>query len=467
MSSSSAPDSLPSTHPPPGTVVAGKYRIGQSLGAGGMGVVVEARHLQLGEAVALKFLHGHLASGSGDHLERFLREARATARIKSEHVARVLDVDTLPGGEPFMVMELLIGEDLEQVSAERGPLPVAETVECVMQACHAIAEAHQHGIVHRDLKPANLFLTRRADGSPLVKVLDFGISRWVDGWDQALTATGEMLGTPLYMAPEQIRDSRRADARSDIWALGVVLYQLLTRRTPFAGHNSAATLAKIMGDPVPPLQLERPDVAPELEGIVVRCLEKSPAERFQRVEELMDALAAARPRVLAFSSSVIGAPASPPIVADPGSALPSGEATGTAGSVMKARQAPGRSRLWAAAAVLLAAALCVGVGVTLRWRAPRAAADASASGAAPASASAVLAASSASASIPPLAPPGSAEAPAPALAPAPASASASPPPSSSVRPSKEPGGGAAQRRGIRRVTPVAPRLPTVPRYGQD
>ena len=174
MSSSSANRPLASAAPRQGEVVGGKYRIEQKLGMGGMGLVLQATHLQLGEPVALKFLHAHVAE-DGYEVERFLREARAAARIKSEHVARVLDVGTLPDGAPFMVMELLVGEDLHRVVRDRGALPVVEAVEYVLQACRAIAEAHQLGIVHRDLKPANLFLTSRADGSPLVKVLDFGI----------------------------------------------------------------------------------------------------------------------------------------------------------------------------------------------------------------------------------------------------------------------------------------------------
>jgi serine/threonine-protein kinase len=308
MSSPSAPRPSDAAVPRPGEVVAGKYRIEERLGAGGMGVVLRATHLQLGEPVAIKLLHGEMLHDV-DQVRRFLREAPATVRIKSEHVARVLDAGTLRGGEPFMVMELLVGEDLQRLCRRRGPLPFEEAAAYVLQACSAIAEAHQLGIVHRDLKPPNLFLTHRADGSPLVKVLDFGIAKTMGATDQSLTATGVAVGSPHYMSPEQIRDARLVDGRSDIWSLGCILYALLSGHPPFVGTTASGTLAKIVADPVPPLRDERPDLPAELEAIILACLTKSREQRFQRAEDLADALATFLQRARASSYAGEAAPA--------------------------------------------------------------------------------------------------------------------------------------------------------------
>ena len=211
-----------------GEVLAGKYRVEKVLGVGGMGVVVAATHATLRQKVAIKFL---LPGASDEVVQRFLREARAAVRLRSDHVARVIDVGELESGAPFMVMEYLAGSDLSAVLRDRGALPIDEAVDYVLQACEAIAEAHVAGIVHRDLKPANLFLTKAPDGSPSVKVLDFGISKDSGGGDgedeQGLTRTTAVLGSPHYMAPEQMRSTRSVDGRADIWSLGVILFQLL------------------------------------------------------------------------------------------------------------------------------------------------------------------------------------------------------------------------------------------------
>src|SRR5829696_2386345 len=205
----------------PGDILAGKYRVERILGAGNMGVVVAATNIALEQLVALKFMLPGKAPNPQQH-ERFLREARAAARLRSQHVAHVLDMGTLENGAPYTVMEFLEGQDLAAVLAERGPLPVEEAVEYVLQVCEAVGEAHAAGIVHRDLKPANLFLTGDVSGSPCVKVLDFGISK-LSG---ALTLTQEKqaFGSPLYMSPEQMNAFKLVDARGDIWALGVILY---------------------------------------------------------------------------------------------------------------------------------------------------------------------------------------------------------------------------------------------------
>src|SRR5450432_2337777 len=231
-----------------GDLLAGKYRVENVLGEGGMGYVVAALHEQLNQRVAVKLL-SPLLSENEDSVTRFLREARAAVRIRSEHVARVLDVGELPDGSPYMVMEYLLGRDLAAELDEREHLDVPEAIDYVLQACEAVAEAHSIGLIHRDLKPSNLFLTRRPDGSPLVKVLDFGISKAIDQTgmveQQALTTTSAVMGSPLYMSPEQVRSSKTVDARSDVWSLGVVLYELLSAAHPFEAETMTALLASI------------------------------------------------------------------------------------------------------------------------------------------------------------------------------------------------------------------------------
>ena len=275
-----------------GDIISGKYRIERKLGEGGMGVVVAARHLQLGTRVAIKFLR----SGTPDE-GRFLREAQAASRVESDHVARVLDVGRLPDGRPFIVMEHLRGTDLAHRLLEQGPMPVSVAVDHLLQACVAVAEAHALGIVHRDLKPSNLFIVDRRDGSELVKVLDFGISkvtRPLDGASVALTATADstVMGSIAYMSPEQIESSSRADARSDIWSLGVVLFELITGSRPFQGDTAVAIAARIAGTPPRRLRDGRPDAPAGLEEIVTKCLARDPSARFASIDELAQSLGA-------------------------------------------------------------------------------------------------------------------------------------------------------------------------------
>jgi serine/threonine-protein kinase len=278
---------------PVGAVVDGKYEVERVLGSGGMGVVVAARHLQLGKTVALKFLLKH-AYESPEAMSRFVREGQALARITSPHVARVMDVGTLDSGEPYLVMEYLEGSDLGALIKRERPLSIQEAVQYLLQACEAVAEAHAKGIVHRDLKPSNLFLTQSADGAPLVKVLDFGISKSLITQPAGLaahdTSTGALVGSPMYMSPEQIRDARRVDARTDIWALGVILHELLTGKPPFQGETLAGTLASVAADPPAPVRALRPDIPVALESVIRRCLQKSPQRRFASVAELARAL---------------------------------------------------------------------------------------------------------------------------------------------------------------------------------
>ena len=274
-----------------GDVVAGKYRIEQVLGAGGMGVVVAARHIELDELFAIKLMLP-AALENTEAVERFMREARAAARLKSEHVARVHDVGRLETGAPYMVMEHLTGNDLKKVLTERGALPLADVVTYVLQACEAITEAHGLGIIHRDLKPANLFLAARPNGSPCVKVLDFGISKqnMPGGPGMDITKTASIMGSPFYMAPEQMRSTKTADARADVWALGVIIYELGTGAVPFPGETITEICAKVLSEEPPAPSAWRHDFPPALGAIIARCLAKHPSQRFSSVPELSAAL---------------------------------------------------------------------------------------------------------------------------------------------------------------------------------
>jgi serine/threonine-protein kinase len=276
-----------------GDVIAGKYRVESMVAIGGMGVVVSATHLALGQIVAIKVLLPLEASeDSTAAIPRFLREARAAAGLKSEHVVRIFDVDTLPSGLPYMVMELLSGQDLRRVIKLGGPLPIEQAVDFVLQAADAIGEAHSAGIVHRDLKPSNLFLTQRTDGRPWVKVLDFGISKASHDplTDTALTVTRAMIGSPMYMSPEQVRDAKSVDGRSDIWSLGVILHELLSGKPAFRGESLPAICAAIAADQPESLGAARPDLPPEFLLVAARCLQKDPGRRHQSVDELCAAL---------------------------------------------------------------------------------------------------------------------------------------------------------------------------------
>jgi serine/threonine protein kinase len=311
-----------------GTLLAGKYRIGAVLGRGGMGVVAAAHHLQLRQPVAIKFLHP-VAGHDAEAIKRLLREAQAAARLRSEHVARVLDVGALANGVPFIVMEHLEGQDLAGM-VRAGPLAPGAAVDLIVQACEALAEAHALGIVHRDLKPSNLFVTRRPDGSSLLKVLDFGISKnpldadagamdplvGVGGdaldtarSDDGVTATSvviplpppvsafpeptstrteAIMGTPEYMSPEHMRSSKHVDARTDVWSIGVVLYELLSGNRPFRADTRAGLRTMVETAPLPPLAGKVPA---GLARVVARCLEKAPDDRYQDVAALAAALA--------------------------------------------------------------------------------------------------------------------------------------------------------------------------------
>ncbi len=306
--------------PKPGDIVAGKYQIERIIGKGGMGAVLAAHHQLLGQRVAVKFLLGEIAANS-EAVARFNNEARNAFKIQSEHVCRVMDVGT-ENGFPYMVMEYLEGGDLSQLLEQRGALPVEEAVDYVLQSLEAIAQAHALGIVHRDLKPANLFLAKRQDGGTVVKVLDFGIAKASNPFGEAsgghnLTSTKSMLGSPLYMSPEQLRSAKNVDARADVWALGVILYELLTGTVPFNGETLGELFIAILETQPVPVSQKRPDVPQALSEAIMRCLQRNIDYRFANVAELAVALASCAPARSYVSvervAQSLGMPA-PPVV---------------------------------------------------------------------------------------------------------------------------------------------------------
>lgn len=278
---------------PLGSLIADKYRVERVLGKGGMGIVVAARHVKLDEPVAIKLMLQE-DLGNRASVERFLREARACAKLRhSEHIARVSDVDTLPTGLPYMVMELLDGYDLDKLLKQRGVFPVHEACSYLVQACRALTDAHQKGIIHRDLKPQNLFLTKRLDGSPCIKVLDFGISKHTLADDSAsidLTRPSDVLGSAYYMSPEQARSSRDVVPQSDIFSLGAVLYKLLTGQAPHQKRTLIDVYEALLKELPNRPSVYRPEIPPELDRIILRCLEKNVERRFSSASELSSAL---------------------------------------------------------------------------------------------------------------------------------------------------------------------------------
>jgi len=332
--------------------------------------------------VAIKFLLPAMMAHA-DIVARFVREARAAVRIQSEHVARVIDVGELEGGAPFMVMEYLEGTDLADALASTARPSAVEALEYVLQACEAVAEAHSLGIVHRDLKPANLFVTRRADGSSLVKVLDFGISKSLDGSaDQQLTKTQAFVGSVMYSSPEQLLSSRSVDARTDIWALGVILYEACSGERPFTGDTVMECAARIMQVPPRALGELRPDLPAALCAAIMTCLEKDVARRYANVGDLSRALGPHAPRA---SSSVerisrlmpalataatelsdaapVTAPA--PVLATPPAAAPS--ASTQAAWDQRSIVVPQHSRRWL---LVIPVALLVGAGLAVALHQP-------------------------------------------------------------------------------------------------
>jgi serine/threonine protein kinase len=356
-----------------GQILAGKYEVETVIGIGGMGVVVAARHVQLEQKVALKFLRPE-AMQSKEAVERFLREARNAVRLRSEHVAKVIDVGTLETGAPYMVMEFLDGADLSQVVEATGSISIDEAVHFVLQASEAIAEAHSLGIIHRDLKPQNLFVTRRVDGRPLVKVLDFGISKTLDSQSGlSLTRTSSIMGSPLYMSPEQMRSTKNVDQRSDIWALGVILYELLTGRVPFEAEAVPELCLKVVQDPAEPPKSLRPEIPEGLNAVVLKCLEKDTAHRFANVAEFAEALEPYSPLARGASeriASTLHLPSRPPMVSVPAVGSSSNPKIGTGGTAWGKTQAVSAARRkWipvAAGGAALAILGVVGIGIAMK-----------------------------------------------------------------------------------------------------
>ena len=355
-----------------GDVLADKYRVERVLGTGGMGIVVAARHLRLEERVAIKFLHPD-ALINAEAVARFEREARAAAKIKSEHVARVSDVGTLDNGCPYMIMEYLEGEDLAQWVQQRGPLAIDQAVEFILQTCEAMAEAHGLGIVHRDLKPANLFCIRRADGLLSIKVLDFGISK-VGGSGPGLDIThaDAVMGSPLYMSPEQMVSARSVDARTDIWAMGVILYELISGSGPFRGENYPEVCMSIASQPTPLLRTTLPDTPASLDAVIAKCLQKDRKKRYSNVAELAVALAPFAPKrakalVDRISRVVQAAGLSDSALALPPSSNPASVPSGPA-TIASWGQTGARGRRHRAGLVGMAAAIGLGVGaIAATW----------------------------------------------------------------------------------------------------
>ncbi len=278
----------------PGTLIEGKYLVERVLGRGGMGVVLAAKHVELNKRVALKFLEVKDDEMPGDFHARFALEARVCAKLKNPHIARVQDVSVWEGTYPFMVMDYLEGQELRAAQKARpnGKIALAQAVDYVVQICEGLAEAHAQGIIHRDLKPANIFITKEHDGSDLVKVLDFGISKWASGGDEynELTKAGTMLGSPKYMSPEQLSGAT-LDSRSDIWAIGAILYNMLTGRPPYDfGQVTQTFVAIASGTPPEPPSAHEPSIPAAVDAVILRCLKKDRESRFQNVAELAGAL---------------------------------------------------------------------------------------------------------------------------------------------------------------------------------
>jgi serine/threonine protein kinase len=336
-----------------GRLFADKYRVDGVLGNGGMGMVFAATHLQLETRVAIKLLRAD-ASRTETATARLLREARATAKINSENVARVLDIGTVDWGGLYIVMEYLEGDDLAAVLRKQPHWPPLEAVGYLLQACEGVRAAHARGIIHRDLKPSNLFVTKDSAGAPRIKVLDFGLSKLVDPTTGSplitrggqLTRPDSMIGSPVYMSPEQLIDPSAVDMRTDIWSLGVILFELLTGRPPFQAKALPELCNLILNERAPSLRSLRPDLPPELDAIAERCLRRTPAERYKNVGAFMRELAL-------FASPGHGAP--PPRPLTPQSSSPRAV-----------------SLRWAAGAASLLLALALAAIVGLHHRAPRA-----------------------------------------------------------------------------------------------
>ena len=301
--------------PEAGQILAGKYLVEEVLGVGGMGVVVAAKHIQLDQKVAIKYLLP-AALLNQEVVERFAREARAAAKIRGEHVARVIDVGQFDDGAPYMIMEHLEGHDLSKHLELHGPLPIEDAIRYLLETCEALAEAHGAKIVHRDLKPSNMFLATQPDRSTIIKVLDFGISKTGDAPAAALTKTSALMGTCFYMSPEQLTNPKGVDHRSDIWSLGVILYELLAGRQPFLGESVPEIIGGILSNQPDGIRTLRSEVPFGLEVVIGKCMQNKAGDRYQSVAQLAAALgpfAHARDRQsIEITARVLGESLKPP-----------------------------------------------------------------------------------------------------------------------------------------------------------
>ncbi len=273
-----------------GMVLQERYRIVRRLGGGGMGAVYEGEHLLIGKRVAIKILHAQFAQDA-EMVTRFVREAKAATAIGHPNIVEVNDMGQLPDKTAYMVLEYLDGRDFATDIRDQGPQPLGNVVHIVSQVCDALSAAHAKGIIHRDLKPENIFLVERGGDPNFAKVVDFGISKITDSADEhVLTRTGNAIGTPYFMAPEQCQGKKDLDARADIYALGVILFQALTRQYPFADESYPMLVVKICTERPPPLAEYRTDLPPQLEAIMQRMLAKLPQNRFENCAQVRAAL---------------------------------------------------------------------------------------------------------------------------------------------------------------------------------
>jgi serine/threonine protein kinase len=325
----------------PPQIIDGKYEVIRPLGAGGMGAVFEARNVQTSRSVAVKVIASALLAKGSDAAARFRREVRATSALVTPHVVTVLDAGTDGAtGDPYIVMELLVGEDLKQLVQRLGPIQPDVALRIVAQACAGLRAAHEAGIIHRDIKSANLFLARGGDGDVTIKIVDFGIAKVVagsgaGGQSTELTHTGSMLGSPRYMSPEQAKGERDLTCRSDLWSLGVVLYELLTGTTPHAEIDSVYALVVAIGSrPAPPVQQRAPWLSPEHAAIVARALEIDPDRRFASAAEMLRAVTALLPGGTSIEASMLApVPEETRLSAPPSSALAARASSTTEGSL--------------------------------------------------------------------------------------------------------------------------------------
>jgi serine/threonine protein kinase len=342
-----------------GRTVGGKYRLVRLIGSGGMGQVYEAQHAGIGRRFAVKLLHQLLADDR-EVVARFQREAQTAGGLENENIVAVLDSGTAEDGIPFIVMEYLEGEDLARLLVRSGPLSVPRATYVAIQACRGLAAAHARDIVHRDLKPENLFICRRNDGSDQVKLLDFGIAKFHAGSN--LTQTGTTMGTPFYMSAEQARGAKEVDLRSDIYSMGVILYEMLTGAKAHPGDSYNAILYHVLTQEPRPLDEIRPDLPAGLAGVVGKAMAREAEDRYPSAADFISALVPFAGRVVTPSRSQVGlAPVGSETMSSPASlpALPASVATGTA----TARSGRRRVLLWGA----LAAFMIALAGTAILW----------------------------------------------------------------------------------------------------